>query len=349
MPTLKSAPPRSVGQVLRNLLWPLAFLYDRLARLRHWLFDKGFLKAEKLPRPVLSVGNLAMGGTGKSPLTMALIEACLARGMRVAVLSRGYGRKHPQQSLQVTASTSFRDGGDEPVMMARRYPQALIAVGPTRAAAARVLPEQPDIYLLDDGFQHRPLERDFDLVLIDVTQGPPKPFPVGLFREGWWGLRRADAAILTRWQPGVDMQPWQQRIQREKRSLPVFACGFKPQNLHEPAGKIVGDVSKLAGMRIAAFCGIAKPQLFFKSLEELGAVLVKTKVLPDHGVFAPDKAAHWFQTVAGLGVDAVITTEKDAVKLDNYAGFGIVVLFLSTGVIWHGPSPLDRILNKLPS
>ena len=335
------------SRYFRYLAWPLAVVFGLLARLRLWLYRHGIFSVSRLSRPVISIGNLAMGGTGKSPLTMDLIEFFQDQGLRVAVLSRGYGRQEPKRSLQVTAQTSFRDGGDEPVMMARRYPRALIAVGPSRHTAANALAEKPDVYLLDDGFQHRQLHRDLDLVLLDVTQASPRLFPLGMFREGWWGLRRADAVILTRWEIDTNMKFWRERVHREKPGIPLLACRFKPLKLHHLNGEFADEVDVLKEMRIAAYAGIAKPHLFFESLKNLGADLVATKALADHGVFPINEAANWFQTVARLGVDAVITTEKDAVKLDNHEGFGIVVLFISTGVIWQDRSPLEQILKKL--
>jgi len=329
------------------LVWPLSWVFWVLVETKNKLFDWGWLRSSSLSKPVISIGNLAMGGTGKSPLTMALIAFFQDRGLKVGVLSRGYGRRNPKLGLRVTAETDYRDGGDEPVMMARRFPDVLIGVGPSRLKAAEALGEVPDVYLVDDGFQHRQLARDLDIVLLDVTQSEPKLFPRGNFREGWRGLRRADVVVLTRCRSGDDRSAWQKKIGRVNSTAIVLACDFQPQALLGLDGRPVAELTGLKGRKVAAFAGIGNPKPFFESLERLGAILLAAKPLADHEPFEAPAREAWLRSVQEMGAEMIVTTEKDAVKLDNHAGFGIVIAFLSTGVAWIDETVFFNLLEQI--
>ena len=329
------------------LVWPLSWLFGLLVATRNKLFDWGWRRSEPLPKPVISVGNLAMGGTGKSPLTMAFIEHFQSMGLTVGVLSRGYGRRNPKTSLRVTSETDYRDGGDEPVMMARRFPKALIGVGPSRIEAAKALGETPDVYLVDDGFQHRQLKRDLDVVLLDATQPAPKLFPRANFREGWSGLRRADVVVLTRMQTGFDRDDWRVKIHQVNPKAMILACDFEPREICGLDGQVLADLEIFKKKKIAAYAGLGHPGPFFDSLERLGADVVARKILTDHESFEAEARKSWFQKVIEMGAEMVVTTEKDAVKLDNHAGFGIVIAFLSTGVVWNSQSEFFNLLKQI--
>lgn len=329
------------------IAWPLSLLFAGAVWLKNAFFAWGIFKTKALKKPVLAIGNLAMGGTGKSPMTMALVELLQAMGLKVAVLSRGYGRQDPKTSLQVTAATPYRVGGDEPVMIARRFPNCLVAVGPSRWLAAQALAEEPDIYLVDDGFQHRQLKRDYDLVLLSLHHQMPRLFPVGWYREGWTALRRAHGVVLTGWHPEALLEPWQQELKRRAPALPHWVCQFKPIALHQVGSRESLPLSFLNQTKVAAYAGIANPAPFFKSLSEMGAEVLETKALADHASFSKTEMAAWIQSLKKKGVEAVVTTEKDAVKLDNHGGFAIVIIFLSTGVVWKDQAPLETIVKKL--
>ncbi|MCA8925488.1 MAG: tetraacyldisaccharide 4'-kinase, partial [Planctomycetes bacterium] len=212
---------RGVGPALaRALLAACAALYALVVRARNWAYARGLLRAHAAPLPVISVGNLTAGGTGKTPLVIALAQALLARGLRVAVLARGYG--------------AARDGelNDELREIAERVPQALLVPGRDRVRSAeRAALRGADVILLDDGFQHRRLRRDLDLVLVDCTDpwGPAGVLPRGLLREPRGGIRRADWVILTRAEQAPErVAP----LEAEVRALGTLRWLVTPNKIH---------------------------------------------------------------------------------------------------------------------
>ena len=302
---------------------------------RNRTFDWGLRRISHLERPVFSVGNLAMGGTGKSPVVSSLTAMLTGMGIRVAVLSRGYRRRGRKTSLRVKADTDWRVGGDEPLMIARQNPAAAVFVGPSRAAAASAASGwDPGVFLLDDGFQHRQLHRDLDLVLLDVTQPPPS-LMASFFREGWRALKRADAVVLTRCPPERDVSDWIARIHTAVPGLPIHRVWFEPRGLVGLDGTRQ-PLAFLRGKRVAAYCGIAKPDQFFGSLSALGARLVATHPLADHRAAPAALLAEWASRCHAAGdLDLIVTTAKDAVKLDRASGFGIYIYALSIEAVWE--------------
>lgn len=327
------------------LATPPSWLFGGLVALKNLLYDQGLAKIERLDRPVLSVGNLAMGGTGKTPVTAELVRLFSAAGRRTAVLSRGYGRRNGQSRRQVRADDDWRDSGDEPLMLARRHPEAAICVGPTRFAAAQCLTEPPDVYLIDDGFQHRQLHRDLDIVLLDAAGPLPKLFPRALYREGWTALKRADVAVLTRCDQSERLAQWRAGVAAVNPDLPILALSFEAGNLCTLNNQEEKPLHFLKGKRIAAFCGIAKPQPFFTKLTELGAEIVEKRVLNDHQPLTNSQLIGLRTDCLQKKLDAVITTEKDAVKLDPTTDFGVSLFFLKQVVSWRGESADDLIVK----
>ena len=345
MPLEESRQPFHAPAISGWITGPASLVFRGMVTFKNLLYDWRILPVSRLPKPVISIGNLSMGGTGKSPITMALVESLCQTGLQVAVLSRGYGRKSPKDALWVKADTLAEIGGDEPVMMARRYPSIWVAVGPSRLSAAKVLPGIPDVYLLDDGFQHRQLHRDLDIVLINVSQSLPQWFPKGFFRETLPSLQRADWVVLTHCCNPKEAQAWEERIARQKESLPVAKCRFQPKELKEVGSSRVESLDLLKDLPVAAYAGIANPLPFFQTLQDLGAQLQLRHVLKDHEGFTPEGFRTWLRKAKMQGVRAVITTEKDAVKLDKHEVFDIVVFFLTTGVVWAEPTPMDAIIK----
>lgn len=326
------------------LMLPIAFLFMLLVRLKNALYDSGLLKQRALEKPVIAIGNLSFGGTGKSPMTVEIAQLLLARGLRVAILSRGYGRRNPKASLLVDCNGDWRDYGDEPLMLARRLPQVQVCVGPSRYAAAQVASHDVDVFLMDDGFQHRQLKRHVDLVLIDLKQPMPTWLPPFPFRETLAALKRADAAILTRWQAGQDTSRWDANIRAKAPHLPLLRAGFKPQGLFDLRGKAY-DLAKLDGLKVGWFAGIAQPQKFAQTLQQLGAELGPSLALKDHEPLAPHRLKTFADECRMQGVSWIVTTEKDAAKLDPSADFAIVVVFLTIDVFWEDPDRIGLLVN----
>ena len=329
------------------LMWPPSWLFAVLVGAKNHLYDHGILKPARLSAPVISVGNLAMGGTGKTPVTVDLVRRALARNLRVAVLSRGYGRRLARRALRVDPQGDWRDYGDEPLMIARRHPDAMVCVGPSRKAAAEVLTGQPvDLFILDDGFQHRKLHRDLDLVLVNVSRGLPKPFPRGLFREGSGALRRADAVAFTKSKGERDLLPWVETLDRVNPELVAIVADIRTQEWALLDGAPL-DRASLRAQPIAAFAGIAHPEQFFEMLRDQGLSPVETLALEDHRPYAGETARRFEERCARAGVRLIVTTEKDAVKLDRHSRSAILKAFLAIDIQWKDEEKIEGLLDRV--
>ena len=332
--------------VLRFLLFPISLLFGAVAVIRNWSFDLGLRRSRRLEKPVISVGNLAMGGSGKTPVVIELCRMFGEAGLRVAVLSRGYGRREPGSVRLVDPEGDWRDFGDEPLMIARRCPGARVCVGPSRFEAARALGDwAPDLYLVDDGYQHRQLTRDLNLLLINLQQPMPRVFPMGMFREGWGAVKRADAVLLTRWDGILDTEHWERKIRALHPRVPILRLGMKPSCLAPLSGGRNADLARLRGRRIGAFCGIAGPRSFLAALKELGAGLQAVETLRDHEPMSGDRLEGFLDRCRNSGVGWVVTTEKDAVKLDKTRDFDILLYSLLIDVSWEHKNKIRAILD----
>ena len=308
--------PLSAGTFLPWFcLLPFSLLYGGLQRVRVLLYRLGLFRSYRAPIPVISVGNLTAGGTGKTPVVDLLVRHLLQRGERPAVVSRGYGG----QIRSGVAIVSYGDGGgpllkatecgDEPFLLARRNPQAVVIVAPCRREGIKtaIRAGAATLIILDDGFQHLAVQRDLDLLLLDARRplGNGSLLPAGLLREAPSAHRRADLCILTR---------------DEALAAPApFASPVTLRCRHRLAQKFValdGSVQSRAdfsGRRGVAFAGIANPDHFFAALRSLGLELVATVSLKDHADFTPATLKTLEQ--AAVGADFFVTTEKDGVKL----------------------------------
>lgn len=295
------------------LLLPFSLLYGVLGWLRGKGYDYGLFASYRAAVPVISVGNLAVGGTGKTPVVDWLLKAFLAQGRRPAVVSRGYGGTFADEVGLVSAGNGLllppAASGDEPYLLARRNPHALVLIARKRAAGVHCAIEQhaADVVILDDGFQHRAVVRDLDLVLLDARRpfGNGLPLPGGLLREFAGALKRSDLLLLTR----AD-RPFNSNISAK----PSWTCRHQ---LADHAISLTGEKTPLAalqGKKLLAFAGIADPATFFRALTAAGLNLAETLPLSDHVKF--DTQSLTEVVTLSLGCDALLTTEKDAVKLE---------------------------------
>jgi tetraacyldisaccharide 4'-kinase len=311
---MASRGPKSIQEwVLFILLVPLGVLYGQVARIRVFFYRERIFSREKAIVPVVSVGNLTVGGTGKTPMVDFLIRYFLANDRRVAVISRGYGGKRRPDVQVVCAGQGPRlapeDCGDEPYLLAQRNPRALVLVSPQRKEAVRhaIRVLDAEVVLLDDGFQHLTVERDLDIVLLDARRpfGNGHVLPAGLLREPISALRRGDLFVLTRCPK--DLFP------SLPVSGPVLRCRHRlGEEVHGIDGERLPLVS-LAGKRGIAFAGIAEPEGFFRSLREKGLNLTTELPFADHCSYGQAEI-HRLLT-ACRDADYLITTEKDGVKL----------------------------------
>ncbi len=302
------------------LLIPWAGLYGSAQRLRARMYKSGILKTGRLPRPVISIGNITVGGTGKTPVTAHIARILLARGCRVAVLSRGYGGSLEGQTCVVSDGATIMLGaaecGDEPYLLAATVPGLMVVIGPDRYAAGRTAMQQlvPDIFLLDDGFQHLSLHRDLNILLMDFSRplGNGWTLPAGILREPPAAAGRADLVILTRASEGAINS-------RDTGGIPHCLSRHTIVDLL-PLGSISPvPFSRCSGHTLLAFAGIADPESFFTGLRREGLNLVQTLSFPDHIVYDRERCREIAEAMRASGADFMITTEKDGVKLKGFS------------------------------
>lgn len=307
---------------------PASWLFSLASDSYHRACDAGVFRVDRLPGAVLSVGNLAVGGTGKTPAVLALARAGLGAGTRPAVLTRGHGgtRKGVLRAGSWSSgdAASAEEAGDEALLLSRALPGVPVVVERRRAAGARALlasGETVDLWLLDDGFQHRRLARDADLVLLDgrLPLGNGRRLPAGPLRESVFALRRAHGLLLTGLEPGEGIPEDTARLLGEHapgkpvwRSWTVFE-GFSTMDGRDPGGD-----DNLRGRPALAVSGIARPERFHALLASLGLGSAGRRVFADHHRFT------WAEVreieAEARRRDAVpVTTAKDAVRLENLA------------------------------
>ena len=299
-------------QLLRQALWPLALLYGAVGAVRNALFALGWKRARRLDCVVVSVGNLTVGGTGKTPAVAWLCQLAKDAGRTPGVLARGYGR--PPDALL----------NDEGLLLQRRLPWLLQEQDPDRVAAGgRLIERGADFIVLDDGFQHRRLHRDLDIVCLDARMpfGNGHCLPTGDLRELRGGIRRADLVFLTR-ADGLDREQLARRVARireisGKPQLGVYACAHAPTScIEQPSGETL-PLEELRGRRVVLLSAIAKPASFRDTAERLGVEVVGEFVHRDHHRFSHQEVA----AAAAAARDAdglLLTTEKDDARLDSF-------------------------------
>lgn len=304
--------PRSGLQwLVYTILLPLGCLYGGLMQLRAWMYRVGVFASYRARVPVISIGNLSVGGTGKTPVVDFLIRYCLSLNKRVAVVSRGYGGKGTTLRVVCAGQGPVLDvaqAGDEPWLLAKRNPTACIIVAPRRAQGVRHAVEElgADVVLLDDGFQHLAVARDFDLVLLDAQRpfGNGKVLPAGLLREPRSALSRGQLFLLTRCP--------EEQVSGIRLPGPVLHCRHQVADYAESLDGQMRPMEDLAQLRGIAFAGIAEPESFFCDLERRGLKLVQTLCFSDHASYDEHDLSRLSE--AAVAADYFITTEKDAVK-----------------------------------
>jgi tetraacyldisaccharide 4'-kinase len=309
------------GKILWFVLMPLSWAFYALVGLRNILFSLSWRRALALGRPVISIGNLTVGGTGKTPSCVWLARALERNGLKVGILTRGYGGKRSEpvvlsgngSSAAALASTEeMTVGGDEPCMMAKIYGQT-VAVCKKRHLAARELLSRldVDVFILDDGFQHRGVKRDADLVLLgaDATGWV---LPAGPFREPPKATKRADFLLVTgaekEWAPWI--QSFQENACFRGELAPVTLVGYQTNHWKQY------PLSLLYRNKIVAVAGIAHPERFYRMLHELEGDIVDILEYPDHHEYS---LADWQRiNRVGRGAELIVTTEKDIIKLARF-------------------------------
>jgi tetraacyldisaccharide 4'-kinase len=308
-------------------LVPLSLLYRFVVFLRRLLFDRGFFKQHKTAVAVISVGNLTVGGTGKTPMVIMLAQRLQAKGFRPAVLSRGYGSKATSPvNIVSDGERILMDGaeaGDEPVLVARSAKGVPVLTGAERivTAAAAVERLRADVLILDDGFQHRQIARNIDIVLLDSATpfGNGFLFPAGPLREPLSALKRADIIIAT----GIydDVATHRPMMLPDGVHAPVFKCYYQPRNLLHGARETAFPPELVKGKKICAFAGIGNPMAFEKTLAALGADVAVFIPFPDHHRYTEQDVGLIDEQARQCRAEMIVTTEKDKVKLERFDVF----------------------------
>lgn len=307
-----------MNALLKTLLWPPAFIYREVTNFRNALYDRGTILSYKSALPVVSVGNITIGGNGKTPLCLYLVEKLAVLGLRAVVLARGYGGKERGPWI-VEATDSPERVGDEPYLISRAS-KAKVVVSRDRVAGVKLIESKKlgDVVILDDGFQHRRLRRDLDIVCIDVgSKDAVKQFvsakilPIGSFRESRdEALKRADVIVLA--SRGLP----QQLEDSLKEILSLIPAGVKIFRSFVGSAVVcsLDDVEVISGGAVFAFCGIAKPQVFLATLKELGFDVFGARAFMDHHRYTERDLRKLISEASGR---PLVCTEKDAVKLQS--------------------------------
>ena len=295
--------------IRRPLLLPLTPLYGAALAVKQQIFRLGWLKQRRLASPVISVGSVSAGGAGKTPVVMMLAGMLRRRGYAVTILTRGFGRA-PKTVERVEPYGDAAWFGDEPVLLAQRS-GVPVFVGVDRYSAG-LLAEQSEtnekipVHLLDDGFQHRRLARDIDIVLLTQEDVDDALLPAGNLREPLSALREADV-IVVREEEAAGLEKFIPTLSRKKKAIAVWVIRRRLS--------LDGDAGRLMSVRPLAFCGIGRPKGFTKMLVAERCSPVETISFPDHHAYTEHDIARLLQEARQRGADGFVTTEKDAVKL----------------------------------
>jgi tetraacyldisaccharide 4'-kinase len=321
----------AVGWVASLVFLPLslpAWAYGRLQALRRGAYRRGLLKTHRTDAAVISVGNLAAGGTGKTPCVEAICRLLLQEGLRPAVLSRGYrGSLRGRAAVVSDGERVLLDpgeAGDEPVLLARRLPGVPVLVGGDRRVTADLAVARfgAQVVVLDDGFQHLRLARDLDVVLLDARHpfGNGHCLPRGLLRESPSALGAADLVLLTRTRRAESQRTEAVRdsVRRYSRAVPVLPTAHAPLAVVDLRDGSVSPLETLRGLKVLAFAGIGTPEAFFHELNELGARVLEAVPFPDHHRYSPEDLRQLENWARLMNAQAMVTTEKDAVRLQAH-------------------------------
>jgi tetraacyldisaccharide 4'-kinase len=298
----------------RAVLTPLSWLWRAGHRMN---VARGLAARRSLSTKVVSVGALAMGGAGKSPVTACLAELLDAAGHNVAILTRGYGRKSRADIVVPKGGeAAVKETGDEAQALLRSG-HAHVGICAGRYRTGRIMEKQlaPDIFLLDDGFQHVRLQRDEDLVLIDALDPlGGGVFPLGRLREPFSNLERATAIIVTRTEPNQGIAGLERLIRRHNRSAPIFASRVVPKRWRMLGGSATLPAIGLS-CRAGAFCGLGQPRSFWRTLESLGMEVAFRQEFGDHHSYSPSDLRRLAARSSAAGVETLVTTQKDMLNL----------------------------------
>lgn len=306
------------------ILFPFSVMYGAVVRLRNLFFDIGVISIVDVGVPVISVGNMTAGGTGKTPMTVNIVRILRAAGKRPAVVSRGYGRMTKGTVVVCDGNTvleSADNGGDEPVLIAGLTQYAVVIADEDRVRGARTAVNDfgADVIVMDDGFQHRYLRRTKDILLIDAGQIPSSThlIPAGYRREPMSSIHRAGAIVMTKMKNAEAGAAFVKNYTFGFAGQ-LFSSSFRPTGIRHIVGGIVQSLEIVQGHTAIAVCGIAAPEQFRKSLELCGVNVKQLFSFPDHHRFSVTDIEMIIASFRAANADFILTTEKDAVRLTGF-------------------------------
>ena len=356
--------PGSV-RLLLGVLKGFGFLFAAVVGIRYFLYRIGILRRYPLGIQVISIGNVTAGGTGKTPVTEIFARTLAANGRKFAILSRGYRRKEApwwqrlftqvvDKPLVVSDGKRIlldaATGGDEPYMLASNLPGVAVVVDRNRVKAGRYAIKRfgCDTIILDDGFQYQKLKHSIEVVLVDSTNpfGNGNMLPRGILREPARNLRRADIIFLTKCRG--DVSAVKEEIRRYNRTAEIVECNHTPRVLKDVWSREEYPLDWLRGKTTCTLSGIASPKGFENSLRTLGAKVVWCERYADHHLYDASEILYALNRTADMGADALVTTEKDAVRFPRFETSPVRCLYLRIAIeILAGGESFDQIINRI--
>ncbi len=332
------APPRLV----MPFLLVISLLWEPVVRARNSLYNRGILSTRRLKSPVISIGNLTLGGTGKTPLVIYVAELVGRLGRTPALLTRGYKRRRSSSVLilppHAVAARPAVDLGDEPALVRIHVPAIWLGISPDRFRAGKSIEEvlSQAVVILDDGFQHRRLERNLDIVVVDPTQplAANRVFPSGSLREPVGALTRCHAVVING-DPREDGSLEIRRvIDRVKPEGPVFHCIQQIRSLEPLRGEIrIGIDSAGEGDPVFLVAAVGNPLRFRRDVERLRLEVRGCRFFRDHHTLSPDDWKSCWVEARSRGAKCILTTEKDVIRLDHKPDFPLFVAVQSTHIV----------------
>ncbi|MEO5372527.1 MAG: tetraacyldisaccharide 4'-kinase [Magnetococcus sp. DMHC-1] len=359
IPFLDGSRPVIAGRerLLLHLLRPLGWSYGSLQSLRAQCHARQWLTAFRPPVPTVSVGNLSSGGTGKTPMVLWLAREILAMGRQPILISRGYGQRSREPVTVVADPSGLRASppwvADEAFLLARHLPGTVVLTGPDRRQLILFALQKyaGDVILMDDAFQHLQVQRDLDLVLLDASRpwGNGHPLPAGILREFPAALQRCDGLILTR----SDLAAAPERLQQELTNLfpdkPLALTHHKPWRWVRVGPEETSfPLDKLRFTPLLPFCGLARPDTFRQTLERLELTTFSFTPFPDHHLYRPADLEQLTLAATQTGAQALVCTEKDAVKINPaWTPLPLYCLEMTLHFPTHPTWLLDRLHHLL--